>query len=142
MIKQSMEDVTSQHGDIEQVAGAGDTSQIMKNVLAGGDISQVAQVPADQVMRNVTAANSVKQLVVLRDEMDGVLEEARKKAGSDPAHEADINRLKSARAAADKGDGVGIAVALKGATRWLWEVAKEVGAAVTAKLIEHQLGLG
>jgi hypothetical protein len=137
-----MEDVTSTEGGIEQRAGAGDTSQIMENVLAGGDISQVAQVPAEQIMRKVTATKGIEQLVVLKDEIDSVLEEARRKGGSDPGREADLKRLEAARVAAEKGDGEGIADALKGATKWIWEVAKEVGASVTAKLIEHQLGLG
>jgi hypothetical protein len=142
VMKQTMENVTSEHGNIEQRAGAGDTSQLMSNILAGRDISQIAEVPAQQVMRDVRAANDVKQLIVLKDEMDAVLEKAREKAGSEPDRQADVRRLEAARVAAGKGDGEGIAAALKGATRWLWEVAKEVGAAVTAKLIESQLGLG
>ena len=141
MIKQVMEDVTSEQGDIEQEMGA-DGSQIMQHVLAGGDISQVQQVPAEQVMREVTAAKGIKQLIVLKDEMNAVLEDARKKAGSDRARQEDVRRLETARAASEKGDGAGVVAALKGVTKWIWEVAKDVGAAITAKLIEAQLGLG
>lgn len=119
----------------------------MQDVTSGGKVTQKSNSPADQTMSKIDAAGDVQQLIEVIKETDpqllkaelSKLYEGLKKYNSNATSE--LQRVKNAKSAAERGDSSGVASSLKGTARWVLDFAEKIGSSVIAKIIEKQMGL-
>jgi hypothetical protein len=125
---------------IERVEQMGDTY----NTGQAGAVGPAASAVGTTFNNNYAGAwNNLKadvDLAKLAAELATIQAEAKSRAATADQFSSLAN-LASAREAAEKGDGPTVMEHLKRAGKWIWELAKEVGTSVAAKVIEASVGI-
>lgn len=121
------------------------SEQKMSGVKSGGKVVQVANAAARQTMEKIDAAGNVEQLIkIVGNETAAIASELEilrsKLITYDPNATAELDRLEKAHRAAERGDSSGIVSSLRGAGRWVVDLAKDAGASIVAEIIEKQMG--
>jgi len=120
-----MEDVTSRQGKVVQKSNVA-VDQTMSRIDAAGDVEQLIEV-----VKEIDPKELVAELAKLHEELKTY----------DPSATVELERVKNAESAAQRGDSSGIVSSLKGAARWVLDFSQKIGATIIAKIIEKQMGL-